>query len=118
MVKKQPPKPDEIIKQLFERQLNDVQVAGMGVIEKFLTDDNEGARHQRFIIRISNGHTLLMTHNVDIAPRLEEILIGDKIEFYGEYFYNDQGGGIHWTHHDKNKNHIDGYLWHNGTLYQ
>jgi hypothetical protein len=109
---------DATIAELFAHQRSDVQVRGEGIVTKLLSDDNEGSRHQRFIIELSNGQTLLMTHNIDIAPRLEGLLVGDKVEFYGVYFFNDQGGGIHWTHHDPARKHIDGWLLWNGVYYR
>ena len=112
------PNSDELIKQLFDEQKSDVQVSGKGVVTKLLADDNEGGRHQRFILELESGQTLLVAHNIDIAPRLDGLAVGDTVEFYGEYYYNDQGGGIHWTHRDPDGSHADGYLKWNGAIYQ
>ena len=101
---------DGIIKKLFDNKQSGVQVQGSGIVTHVLPDDNEGIRHQRLILKLNSGQTLLIAHNIDIAPRLEGISLGAKVEFYGEYFYNDQGGGIHWTHHDPNGKHESGYL--------
>jgi len=109
---------DALIKQLFDEQKSGVQVSGTGVVTKLLADDNQGSRHQRFILALASGQTLLVAHNIDIAPRLDGLAVGDTVEFYGEYYYNDQGGGIHWTHHDPEGSHVDGYLKWNGEIYQ
>jgi hypothetical protein len=105
----------DIFAQLYLERKSDVQVQGSGLVTKILDDDNEGDRHQRFIVKLSNGQTLLIAHNIDIAPRVEPLNIGDKVEFYGEYYYSEEGGGIHWTHKDPNGKHADGYIINNGA---
>ena len=102
----------------FENQLSSLQVKGEGTVEKVLKDDTRGSRHQRLILRIAEGHTVLIAHNIDLAPRVEDVAAGDRLEFYGEYEYNDKGGVVHWTHRDPRGTHRDGWLRHNGRLYQ
>lgn len=41
-----------------------------GTVQRLLSDDDEGSRHQRFILRLAEGRTLLIAHNIDLAPRL------------------------------------------------
>ena len=94
------------------------QMGGEGVVVRVLADDNDGSRHQRFILRLASGQTLLIAHNIDIANRIEALSSGDRVEFYGQYESNPEGGVIHWTHHDPNGNHVAGWLKHNGMVYQ
>ena len=35
-----------------------------------LPDDNKGTRHQRFILKLSSGQTLLVAHNIDLADKI------------------------------------------------
>ncbi|MBR1376029.1 MAG: DUF3465 domain-containing protein [Cardiobacteriaceae bacterium] len=106
------------IHRLFTQQQNNVFITGRGEVQKVLHDDNEGARHQRFILQLSNGQTLLIAHNIDLADRLPNLQKGDEVSFAGDYIYNDKGGLIHWTHKDPRGQHKDGYLMYQGKIYQ
>jgi hypothetical protein len=83
-----------------------------------LPDDNEGSRHQRFIVRLASGRTVLIAHNIDLAPRVEGLTAGDSVEFSGEFENNDKGGVVHWTHHDPDGRHVGGWIKHGGRVYQ
>ena len=102
----------------YENRVSNLQVEGSGVVEKVLKDDLEGSRHQRIILRVSDSQTVLIAHNIDLAPRVENIRKGDRLEFFGEYEWNNKGGVIHWTHRDPAKRHIDGWLKYKGRVYQ
>jgi hypothetical protein len=106
------------IDRAFEARQSDVQVRGQGVVLKLLSDDNKGSRHQRFILRLPSGNTLLVAHNIDLAPRIESLRVGDDVEFFGEYEWNDKGGVLHWTHDDPQGRHVAGWLRHRGVRYQ
>ena len=101
-----------------ERWQSGQQVRGQGTVSRVLSDDNEGSRHQRFILRLSTGRTLLMAHNIDLAPRVSSLQLGDTVSFYGVYEWNDRGGVIHWTHHDPEGRHTAGWLEHKGRRYE
>ena len=94
------------------------QVSGSGRVVRILSDDNDGSRHQRFILGLSSGQTLLVAHNIDLAPRVSSLSTGDTVKFYGEYEANSKGGVIHWTHHDPQGRHVAGWLEHRGRRYQ
>ena len=102
----------------FKNQSSDVQVRGKGVVSRLLRDDNEGSRHQKFILKLTNGQTVLVSHNIDLAPRISDLKKGDNIEYYGEYEWNEKGGVLHWTHDDPAGRHEDGWLKHKGKIYQ
>ncbi len=108
----------EILKAAFANRTSNIQVQGQGTVTKVLSDDNQGSRHQRFLLRLSSGQTLLIAHNIDLAPRIPNLKVGDTVAFYGEYEWNAKGGVIHWTHHDPKKRHPNGWLKHQGKIYQ
>lgn len=109
---------DDPILEAFRAQRGDVQVRGAGTVVKVLPDDNRGSRHQRFLLEIPAGLTLLVAHNIDLAPRISGLREGDRVAFYGEYEWNDKGGVIHWTHHDPRGRHVGGWLEHRGERYE
>lgn len=102
----------------FASKTSDLLVTGSGTVVRLLPDDNEGSRHQKFILAIEGGQTLLVSHNIDLAPRIDTLAKGDRIDFQGEYEWNDRGGVIHWTHHDPAGRHPGGWLKHQGRTYR
>jgi len=106
------------IAQAFNQHRSNIQVQGSGVVDRILSDDTQGLRHQRFIVRLASGHRVLIAHNIDLASRVEPLAEGDRVEFYGEYEWNDKGGVVHWTHRDPQGHHQTGWIKHGGSTYQ
>ena len=102
----------------FKNQRSDVQVQGKAIVSRLLRDDNDGSRHQKFILKFSTGQSVLVAHNIDLAPKIADLKTGDSVEYYGEYEWNEQGGVLHWTHDDPAGRHEDGWLKHKGKTYQ
>jgi Protein of unknown function (DUF3465) len=109
---------EQLLETAYEQRQSNLQVAGSGVVVKILPDDLQGSRHQKFILRLSSGQTILISHNIDLAHRVDALREGDTVEFYGEYEWNSKGGVVHWTHHDPDGVHKAGWLKHNGSTYQ
>ena len=109
---------DAAFEKAFAERLHNQQLAGRGTVVKLLPDDNDGSRHQRFIVRLGSGQTLLVSHNIDLAPRINTLRVGDKVAFYGEFEWNSKGGVMHWTHHDPQGRHPAGWIRHDGRTYQ
>ena len=101
----------------YEERRSDVQISGAGTVVRLLADDDEGSRHQRFIVALASGQTLLVAHNIDVAPRVAGLQEGDAVEFSGVYEWNEEGGVVHWTHHDPDGTHQDGWIKHEGQVY-
>jgi Protein of unknown function (DUF3465) len=89
-----------------------------GRVDRVLADDQEGSRHQRFVLRTPSGITVLVAHNIDLAPRLEGLREGESLRLSGEYVWNERGGLLHWTHRDPNGHHAAGYIERDGRRYQ
>jgi len=109
---------DQAVAAAFAARRSDVAIEGEGVVTKILADDTRGSRHQRFILRLPEGATLLVAHNIDLAPRLDTLKVGDRVRFAGEYEWNERGGVLHWTHHDPRGKHAGGWLELAGKRYE
>jgi hypothetical protein len=105
-----PWQPASPIDTAFEAEQSDVWVESEGIVERLLPDDTQGSRHQRIIVRIPSGRTVLIAHNIDLAPRVEPLRPGDRLRFRGEYEWNDKGGVVHWTHHDPSGRRAGGWI--------
>jgi hypothetical protein len=105
------------IEQAFRERRGDLWVEVPAVVEKRLSDDRDGSRHQRFIVRLANGHTLLVAHNIDLAERVP-LSEGDALRLRGEYEWNERGGVLHWTHHDPEGRRPGGFVEHAGRRYR
>jgi hypothetical protein len=104
--------------QAFNGKKSNIFVEGSGTVKKLLADDNKGSRHQKFLVTISDEQTLLFAHNIDLAPRLDALAVGDVVTFRGEYVYNPKGGVMHWTHKDPDGNKQGGWIKHSGKTYE
>lgn len=110
--------PSTTVRKAFVDQSSDIQIQGEGKVSKVLRDDSKGIRHQKFILQTDPEMTVLIAHNIDLAPRLPGLKEGDTVMFYGEYEWTDKGGVVHWTHRDPKGRHPDGWLRYKGQLYQ
>jgi hypothetical protein len=105
----------DILSDAFNTKTSGIQAKGEGTVTKVLSDDTEGSKHQRFILKLPSGQTILIAHNIDLAPRVKSLKVGDTISFYGVYEWNSKGGTVHWTHHDPKRRHVGGWL-KNGSI--
>ncbi len=109
---------DAVFALAYEKRASGVEVEGDATVVRLLSDDTEGGRHQRFIVRLDSGQTLLIAHNIDVAPRVEDLRVGDAVAFRGVYEWNEEGGTVHWTHRDPDGSHAPGWLRHGGRVYE
>lgn len=101
----------------FDARQSDVWVEDEGRVVAILADDLEGSRHQRFLVRLSEGTTILVSHNIDLAPRVP-LEKGDEVRVRGEYIWNEKGGLVHWTHRDPRGRRQGGWITHRGRRYR
>ena len=101
---------------LVVNQAQNAPIEFSAQVIKLLADDNKGSRHQKFIVK-SNFHTILIAHNIDLAPRVP-VTLGDELIINGEYEWNDRGGVVHWTHHDPQNRRAGGWIELNGKKFK
>lgn len=101
----------------YEQQQSKVWMEVNGVVSRLLSDDNDGSRHQRFILTIDQQHTVLVAHNIDLAERIP-LSKGDRVRLRGRYEWNERGGVLHWTHHDPSGTIEGGWIEFDGHVYR
>jgi Protein of unknown function (DUF3465) len=111
-------KADQLLAEAFAQHRRNIQIQNTGRVVRLLPEDDDGIRHQKFIVELNSGQKLLVAHNIDVAGRVTPLRPEDEIEFRGEYEWNEQGGVIHWTHRDPQHRHADGWIKHNGRTFE
>lgn len=105
------------MKKPFEKSDTGNWIEVTGFVRRLLSDDNDGSRHQRFILDIGDRRTILVAHNIDLAERAP-VGMGDRVRVRGMYEWNELGGLVHWTHHDPHGVEDGGYVRYRARVYE
>ncbi len=107
------------ITRAFAEHRSNVEVTADGQVTRLLPDESsDTGTHQRLILTLRGStQTLLITNNVSIGTRVP-VVAGDALVVHGEYVWNDQGGLIHFTHHDPGHSHEGGWIERQGHRYE
>ena len=108
---------DDGLAEAYANKQSNVMVEIGARVDRILQDDTEGVPHQRFILKLDNGHTVLVAHNLDLATRVP-LKEWDPVMIRGEYEYNPQGGVVHWTHRDPGMGIKHGWIVHQSVRYE
>lgn len=103
------PATDTAVDTLFRARAHERWTRFTAKVERLLRDDNKPPRHQRFLVRTASGLSVLVVHNIDLAPRLA-VRAGDRVTVRGKYLWNSKGGQVHWTHRDPRGRGPHGWL--------
>lgn len=106
-----------VVQAAYQARQSGVWMETHGRISRILPDDNDGSRHQRFILDVGNGHTVMVAHNIDLADRIPAV-VDDTLTLRGRYEWNERGGVVHWTHHDPNGREQGGWIRKGGKRYE
>lgn len=106
------------VERAFADRASNIEVTASGTVTRTLSDETgPSGAHQRFIVRLArSAQTVLVQNNVTVGRRVP-VAVGDEVIVHGEYVWNDQGGLIHFTHHDPDHSHEDGWIEHKGVRY-
>lgn len=108
---------DDDLAALYAGHRSGVWVTASGRVARVLADDRRGDRHQRFVLRLADGHTVLVAHNIDLAPRVP-LRAGSRVTVRGRYEWNERGGVLHWTHRDPRGRQAGGWIEVDGRRYR
>lgn len=108
---------DNVVQQAYSEHRSGQWLETSGHVGRVLRDDNEGSRHQKFILELDDGHTVLVSHNIDLASRIP-VREGLSLTVRGRYEWSERGGVIHWTHHDPDGRLQGGWIRVNGVRYE
>ena len=100
----------------YDKSDDDCWIEDAGIVVRLLGDEHDQAPHQRFVLELRGGQTLLIAHNLDLSERIPAG-IGDRLGFRGVYEWNDCGGLVHWTHRDPMGQTAGGWIRHNRRTY-
>lgn len=98
-----------------QRRVDFVEGGGL-TVTKLLPDDNNGLKHQKWMVRLSNGFTMQAVYNSDLCPRVP-LKVGDVIAMGGQFIWTKGGALLHWLHHDPKGRRPDGFVFVNGKFY-
>ncbi len=111
----------DFVYEQFKARRSSVWVTTEGKVQRLLADDNNGSRHQEFILELdaARNFTVRVAHNIDDAPYIP-LERGDTIQIKGRYEFNERGGVIHFTHRADRptKRTPGGWIEHKGQRYQ
>jgi Protein of unknown function (DUF3465) len=108
---------DKRLMEAWETGVSEFKIRCSGEVVLILSDDMDGSRHQRFIIQLATGQTLLVAHNIDLAPRVPRLKVGDRLTVRGEYIWNEEGGIMHFTHRNSLGFGFHGWIRKKGKVY-
>ncbi|MGI8968072.1 MAG: DUF3465 domain-containing protein [Chloroflexota bacterium] len=83
----------------FSHRYSQVWVTLTARVVRLLPDSQGQYQHQRFIVQCPSGQTVLIVNDVSIGERAP-VRIGQSVSVRGQFIWNNQGGLIHFTHHD------------------
>jgi len=104
------------VEKAYLNQQSGAMVEVSGQVTRILTDDKDDLQHQKFVIRLQNGQSLLVVHNTVDAEQVP-IVIHNEVTVRGEYSWTEPGGLIHWTRRDHSAERRHGWIEYQGRKY-
>jgi len=105
------------VQQAFMDHESGIMAEISGKVVRNLRDNRVDVQRQRFMVRMANGQTVMIIHDVTEAERVP-IRLDDVVLVRGQYEWEESGGVIHWTHKDSSTERRHGWIDHKGRRYQ
>lgn len=107
---------NDIIRAVNDRRRVNYVEGGSMTVTKVLPDDDYGRKHQKWMVRLTNGEVMQAVYNSDMCPEVP-VKVGDVIAMGGMFLWTSSGPMLHWLHHDPRGTRPDGYVYVNGKYY-
>lgn len=107
---------NDIIRAVNDRRRVNYVEGGSMTVTKVLPDDDYGRKHQKWMVRLTNGEVMQAVYNSDMCPEVP-VRVGDVIAMGGMFLWTSSGPMLHWLHHDPRGTRPDGYVYVNGKYY-
>lgn len=102
------------LEQTFDHRFTEVQVLVSGQVVSILPEE---PAYQRFMLELPNGQQVMVTHNIGLGTPITNLQMGDRVQVFGLYEWDQEGGKISQTYHDPSGQQVDGWVEHDGVLY-
>jgi hypothetical protein len=93
-------------------------VEAEGEVVMLIVPEASSSGCQKFVIKLAAGDLMLVTHNIEKAPPVEDLKLGDTVAFAGEYRHGLNGDEVTKTYADPTGAGQSGWIRHNGRVYQ
>lgn len=103
--------PDKV---LFARHSH---VESVGQVVMLIVPEASSSGCQKFVIKLATGDLVLVNHNIEKAPPVEDLKLGDTVAFAGEYTTGLNGDEVTKTYADPTGAGQAGWIRHNGRVY-
>ena len=105
------------VEKAFHNRISDLMVQVDGRVVRILETHDQSERYQEFVIRLSNGQSVLVSHDKSRADHVP-LSIGDTVLVRGDYLWTENGGTIRYTYRDNSTRRRHGWIDHQGIRYQ
>ena len=104
------------VQDAFRDHQSGMMVEVTGNVVRILRDDKDDRRNQKFIIRLTNGQSLLVIHD-QVAGERVPVAINDSVLVRGKYQWSETGGTLIFTRRDHSLHRLHGWIEHQGRRY-
>jgi hypothetical protein len=101
----------------YHDQRTDFMSEVSGAVVRIVVDEKGDAPHQKFFIRLENGQTVLVVHDLEAGGKIP-LAINDRVTVRGEYSWSETGGTLQRTERDLSTQRRHGFVEHEGKRYQ